>query len=68
MTLSKKDFLQKGEPMNKETIEILNYKKTDIQEGIQNLINGELNEEQFSILKNDLVKQLQELKEIIEKL
>lgn len=52
--------------IDKEKYETLSYKALDINEGIINLGRKELEEEKAKILKEDLIKQLEELKKILE--
>ena len=57
--------MKEGKMMTKEKSEILKYRTKDIEEGVQLLINGELPEDKEKLLKEDLVKQLEELKKIL---
>ena len=57
--------MKEGKMMTKEKNEILKYRTKDIEEGVQLLINGELPEDKEKLLKEDLVKQLEELKKIL---
>lgn len=49
--------------IDKKTYEVLNYKATDIKEGILALTNLDLEDEKAKELKEDLIKQLEELKD-----
>ena len=51
--------------IDKKTYEILDYKTIDIREGILALANAELEESKAIELKEDLIKQLEELKEVL---
>lgn len=48
--------------------EVINYKKTDINEDITILLNNELEENTRKELITDIIKQLEELKEEIKTL
>lgn len=48
--------------------EVINYKKTDINEDITILLNNELEENTRKELIKDIIKQLEELKEEIKTL
>ena len=54
--------------IDKKTYEVLDYKTTDIKEGIIALINMDLEETKAKELKEDLLKQLEELKEVLKTL
>ena len=54
--------------IDKKTYEVLNYKATDIKEGILALTNLDLEDEKAKELKEDLIKQLEELKEVLKTL
>ena len=51
--------------IDKKTYEILNYKTADIREGILALANADLEESKAIELKEDLLKQLEELKAVL---
>ena len=51
--------------IDKKTYEKLTYKTTDIREGILALANAGLTEDKAKELKEDLIKQLDELKEVL---
>lgn len=48
--------------MNKETYDKLNYKAEDIKENIKALGHSEITEEIEAVIKNDLLKQIDELR------
>ena len=52
--------------ISKETYDKLNYKATDIKEGVIALTNANLEESKAKDLKEDLIKQLDELKDVLE--
>lgn len=54
--------------IDKKTYEVLDYKTTDIREGIIALANMDLEEEKAKELKEDLIKQLEELKAVLKEL
>ena len=54
--------------IDKKTYEILNYKANDIKEGILALTNIELEESKGKELKEDLIKQLEELKAVLKEI
>ena len=54
--------------IDKKTYEILNYKTTDIREGILALANLDLEESKAKDLKEDLIKQTEELKAILKEI
>jgi len=51
--------------LDKKTYEILNYKANDIREGILALTNVDLEESKAKEVKEDLIKQLEELKAVL---
>lgn len=54
--------------ISKHISESLDYRSKDIVEGLKVLVNGNLEEEKAKYLKEDLVKQLEELKAIVKDL
>lgn len=57
--------MKEGRKMDENLNETIKYKTIDIEEGLKNLINGELPEDKKEILRIDLIKQLDELKKIL---